>query len=75
MQTIRKVDRFIDAKKSVKQNIAAAFPQPGSAPFVTISRELGAGGTVLAEALPSFTMWCGTPIECRPRSLLNRWLL
>lgn len=51
MKTIQKVDQFIDAKTSVSQDIAAAFPQPGSVPFVTMSRQSGAGGRVLAEAL------------------------
>ena len=51
MQTIQEVDQFIDAKATAKHDIAAAFPQPGSVPFVTISRQSGAGGRVLAEAL------------------------
>lgn len=51
MQAIQQVDRFIDAKTGVMHDIAAAFPQPGSAPFITISRQSGAGGRVLAEAL------------------------
>ncbi len=51
METIQKVDQFIDAKFGSKDDIAGACLEPGSVPFITISRQSGAGGRALADAL------------------------